>query len=86
MSDVTFPVVHLNGTAKEDLIGNLSQVWDALEEARNKMKQAVPNGRDYYPAPGRLTEAMRQHRERLLAIDAIQNSIQSEIDAIEDQQ
>lgn len=80
--ELVIPIVHLNGTSRESLIDNLSEVYNALEDVRGKLKQAAPNGRDYYPDPGRMDLAVAQHRRRLSAIDALQNEIEAEMEAI----
>lgn len=85
MTDVVSPIVHLNGTSAERLIEQLSDVYDAAEQLYAALKQAAPNGRDYYPEPGRLERAIAQHRQRMAAVQAIQASVEAEIAAIEAQ-
>ena len=79
------PTLHLNGTSKERLIEPLADAYDKLEAAYQALKQAGPNGRDYYPqGDGAFAEASRQHMARLLGIDEVKASIQAIIEAIED--
>jgi len=82
---VCYPLVHLNGTSKQQLIDGLCEAYAKLCDAYDALKQAAPNRRDYYPLPDNWWEAAQaQHRERLLAIDAIRDSLQAEIEAIDE--
>lgn len=83
--EVIYPIVHLNGTGKDQLIENLCKVRDMLEEAKRDLKQAAPNGRDYYTVPGRMDLAVEQHMRRMKAIDNLVDNIDSEIIAIDEQ-
>lgn len=80
--NVVVPVVHVNGTSAPNLIGSLNDAWEALDAAAEFIRKAAPNGRDYYPAPGRMALAEAQHRARLAAIRGVQDNIQAEIEAI----
>ena len=84
-TQLVFPCVHMNGTGKQTLLDNLSSFYDAIEEARYHLKQAVPNGRDYYIGAWTLKDAMAQHMRRLEAIDAIQKDIEAEMELISEQ-
>ena len=79
------PCVHLNGTSKAALLDQLSEVYAALENARNTLKNAAPNGRDYYIGPHSLKDAQVQQWERMKAIDAVQRSIEAEMELIDAQ-
>lgn len=80
------PCVHLNGTSKDALLDQLGEVYSALENARNMLKYAAPNGRDYYIGPHSLKDAQVQQWERMKAIDAVQRSIESEMELINAQE
>lgn len=84
-ANVIFPCVHFNGTPKSRLIENLCEVRQKLNETYEALKQAGPNGRDYYPVPGLMDKAIEQHRQRQLALDSLLASIDAEIDAIDKQ-
>ncbi len=43
------PIVHLNGTSKEDLLQQYLDAGHALQAALEAMRGSYPNGRDYYP-------------------------------------
>ena len=49
---ITLPIVHLNGTARETLVEQREAIWEAANNLIEAMKQAAPNGRDYYLTPG----------------------------------
>jgi len=80
-----FPCVHMNGTGKDALIENLSVVYAALEVARETLRNAAPNGRDFYIGTWTLKDADAQHRRRLEAIDALQKDLESEMELISNQ-
>ena len=44
------PIIHLNGTSKDDLLQQYLDAGHALKAALTAMSMAAPNGRDYYPA------------------------------------
>lgn len=79
---VIFPCVHLSGSGMQTLLDNLACVRQALELAREQLKQAAPNGRDYYVGVHTLNAAVRQHIERIRAIDELQASLEAEMTAI----
>lgn len=83
--EVVCPIVHMNGTSKDALIGGLCLVREKLEEAYQALKEASPNGRDYYPVAGLMDKAVEQHMARMRAIDAIVDGLDAEIDAIDKQ-
>lgn len=56
---VIAPLVHLNGTSKQELIEQRANAIDALTEAGRQLAFAGPNGRDYYPEPGLMQEQVR---------------------------
>lgn len=83
--DLIVPTVHLNGTSAETLTDNLCEVYSAIGDAIRKLKQAAPNGRDYYLEPGSLERATDQHMRRMKTLTDLQDELQAEIEAIEDQ-
>jgi hypothetical protein len=76
---VVAPIVHLNGTSREQLLEVREAAYAALDEAYTALKQTAPNGRDYYPEPGLLEKAQEQHSRRLRLIDAVMTSLQTEM-------
>jgi hypothetical protein len=81
---IVAPIVHLNGTSKEELLRLRSDAYDALNVAFGVLKKAAPNGRDYYPCPGLMMDAIDQHTSRLMAILVVMKSIETEMQLIEE--
>lgn len=77
------PFIHYNGTSPEQLKENLLKVSQALRDAYDALKEAAPNGRDYYPEPGRMDLALEQHHARMRYLDTLQESIDAEVEAID---
>lgn len=76
------PLIHMNGTSKRMLLQQLEDAYDALQLAYDALRQASPNGRDYYHTPGLYAKAVAQHTKRQQAIDDVMASIQSEYEEI----
>jgi len=82
----TAPTVHENGQRKDGLLFDLNEVWDGLEKARDDLKQAAPNLRDYYmQREGAFEEATAHHMERMRMIDVLQADLKREMDCISEQ-
>lgn len=81
---IVAPCIHLNGTSSDSLTDLLSDAYDALSQAMNALKQCAPNGRDYYTGNASLDRADIQHRERMEAVSAVMNSIETEMGLIID--
>jgi hypothetical protein len=84
------PTVHLNGTSGEQLADGLARVWDALQDACRALRDAAPNGRDYYVQPDRngktaLSLAVDQYRRRLEVLQALLAEVDAEREGIADQ-
>jgi hypothetical protein len=70
------PVVHLNGTSKDELIKQLLDAGNALNAAVYKLGAAAPHGRDYYPLGDDAYKTARdQHLDRVKRIDAVMNEL-----------
>ena len=66
------PMVHLNGTARQVLAGDLEQAMKALREAEDFLQVTSPHGRDYYPlGPDALKTATEQHLDRLARLESV---------------
>lgn len=79
------PIVHMNGTSKAELIRLRDDAYAALNFAYRVLKLMAPNGRDYYPEPGKLELAIAQHTKRLQSVADLQASIETEMEAIDQQ-
>ena len=66
------PLVHLNGTSREELLRQITEAMSALTDAVTALNNACPNLRDYYPLPeGCWSAAVAEHvsrRERLMSV------------------
>lgn len=82
MSIIT-PIIHLNGDQRETLLANLQHAYTAVRSAIEALQQCSPNGRNFYPEPGRLQKAEAQHAERMAHLDAVSRSLQAEAIAID---
>ena len=83
-SKTVAPCVHLNGTSRDQLVENLSPVVQAIEYAYIALKQAAPNGRDYYIGTVTLSQALDQHRQRQTMLDNLVASFATELALIAD--
>ena len=81
--DIVTPIVHLNGTSKAMLLEELDGAYRALDDALCAMAQAAPNGRDYYPEPGRMEKAVAQHERRMRTIRDLRDELEREVGMIE---
>lgn len=77
--EIVTPIVHLNGTSRRELSDQLEQVYCSLGNVVEAMKQSTPNGRDYYPVPGRMDKALAQHWRRMKLITDLQQEIESQL-------
>lgn len=80
---IIMPMVHLNGTSKDELIRLREDVYSKLQEVYDSLRQMAPNGRDYYLIPGAMTLATEQHLRRLSLIGELSSEIEQEIGHIE---
>lgn len=60
-----FPVLHINGTSKEDLSSKYYAAGTAVNAAINALAATAPHGRDYYPEPGAYERAQVEHESRM---------------------
>ena len=66
------PHVHMNGTSKQDLIGQQVAIIDAADVLIAALRAANPNGRDYSPlGDGALVRAAAEHKARVAQAKAI---------------
>jgi hypothetical protein len=77
------PLIHGNGTSKDELKRNLESAFDAVAAAALVLRQCSPNGRDYYMGNVLMTEAERQHRSRMGSLVGVMNSIETEMELID---
>lgn len=79
------PTIHLNGTARERLIEDICEAKYALTLAVDKLMATSPNGRDFYPqGPTALTEATKEHLNRLRRVQEVIEELDQMAIAISD--
>ena len=70
--------IHLNGTSKERLLEQWSNAYDALRVALEKLAEAGPNGRDYYPQGlEALYKAQDEHHNRMQKVLDVMKDLQT---------
>jgi cytidylate kinase len=78
------PTVHLNGTAKSDLVAQLESAIDALFDAERKIAEAEPNGRDFYPQGSNvINQAIAEHVSRLNRIEGVRKELEQILESIQ---
>lgn len=77
------PTVHLNGTSRETLRESYQEAYDAILNAREKLRAACPNARDYYvQGPEAFREAAEEHARRDRALFEVQQQIWALLDSV----
>ncbi|HEY1898143.1 MAG TPA: hypothetical protein VGG62_17820 [Terracidiphilus sp.] len=80
----TVPTVHLNGTSPERLYESLRAAADALHQADFLLREAAPNGRDYYPQGDGATQlAMSLHERRWKELDRMIEELEEMCDHVQ---
>lgn len=70
------PTIHLNGTSASALVYGYVAAMLAVEAAIDKVAQASPNGRDYYPqGDDAFAKARAEHNARLQAMGNVANEL-----------
>jgi len=63
---MTIPTIHINGTKREDLLGAIVNAAVKVNEAIAALREASPNGRDYYPQGSSVIyQAISEHSDRV---------------------
>lgn len=70
-----YPSIHLNGTAKDDLLNQQRQVHKAAQGLLEFLIEAMPHGRDFYVQADQNAgrKAREEHLERIVAVQKIMN-------------
>ena len=79
---LVLPIVHRNGTSREALIDQRCAAGARVREALAALAEMAPNGRDYYPEPGRFELARAQHNRRAAALRWLLEELQAEAEAL----
>ncbi len=75
---LVLPIVHLNGTSKQELLEQRETAYAAVQTALDALRGMSPNGRDYYPVPGRLELALEQHTRRMKTLTDLMKELEQE--------
>lgn len=80
MSDhnlLTFPIVHLNGSGRDNLLKQYRDAYDALHNAIGALIEMSPHGRDYYvhPDPEAFSNARQDNRKRIAKLNEVLDEI-----------
>ena len=87
MSEAKPPMVHLNGTSRDQLLDVREKAYYALLAAYDAVKGIAPNGRDYYPyGNGEFEKATDAQLSRLRRIDDVREEISQEMVSILEQE
>lgn len=80
------PTIHSNGTSRDELLRQVCDAGQAIRNALDKMCDAAPNGRDYYPqGDGALKEATQEHQSRVARLESVLNEYMELAEKIADQ-
>ena len=76
MKTLQCPLVHLNGTGKEQLLSDLQKVGSSLRKSLEALSEAAPNQRDYYPMGDEAwRRARKQHEERVRILRVLHEEV-----------
>lgn len=68
------PVIHLNGSSAARLAETYKIAIISLETALNRLAEAAPNGRDYYPlGESAFEEAREEHFARIKKLETVRD-------------
>lgn len=82
---LTFPTVHLNGTSRIDLQEQYHGAYMAVHAAIVALRQACPNGRDYYPqGPDAFRRAVAEQESRVERLQSIQTELLAIYESVAD--
>ena len=76
MATNTFPLIHLNGTSRNELIDQACKAGQAVRLAYDACSNAAPNARDYYLREGSFGLAQAAHVARMSALDGLMDFYQ----------
>lgn len=82
---IALPTLHLNGTAKDNLLEPLQEAIEAVRNATAAVISTYPNGRDYYPqGPEAIGKAMELHKSRLDRLHDVRSELEQMAEGIMD--
>jgi hypothetical protein len=73
-----FPTIHSNGTSKTSLEQQIEEAHAAIRNAEEKLAEAAPNGRDYYPQEiTAFYKAQDQHLDRMQRLHSVRLELET---------
>ena len=90
-TSLELPTIHLNGTSKGTLLGNIQDAYDAVGNAQRFLAETGPNGRDYYRGLkagadyDRLAKATEEHYSRMAKLASILTELEELAEGIDKQ-
>jgi len=77
------PTINLNGTSREALLEQKTDLLHALREAQAALRRATPNGRDYQLAdPSWFERALERHTRQCRVLAKLVEEVMDEAEAI----
>ena len=77
MKNLITPIVHSNGTGRDELVRQYRNILDSCRDLMAVMRSATPNGRDYYPiSPTAGLEARDAYNERYNAVSKMHDEFE----------
>lgn len=75
---MTKPIIHLNGSGKDNLLRQYTEALDAIATAQEKLQECLPHPRDYYVSPqaGAYENARIEHLARLQMVETVRREIE----------
>lgn len=71
------PVIHLNGTSRNELRRGYYDAYCAVQSAADVLAQTNPNGRDYYPlGPDAIRSAGNEHAARMRRLKEVLDELE----------
>ena len=79
----TRPIVHLDGTSRDELQRQYTGVILALGVAQDALKATAPHGRDYYVQPeGTYQQARKEYAVRASRLHAVEMELQDILEGL----
>lgn len=86
MKTLMFPTIHLNGTAPDRLLEDLSVASRALRLAMGALEDTQPNARDYYlQGQEAFGQAVREHQARSRKLRDVRDELAEIMEYVQDQ-
>jgi hypothetical protein len=67
-TELTLPLIHLNGSGREPLFTDYLNAWEKLRDAVTALEKVEFNARDYYPLGMDAFDKARNERARVFSL------------------